>query len=246
MSTLLTAAPLPLTLTPQTVGYAALALLLLGPVALYLYLYPYTAATLPFRNLRGPAPTSGLFGSLLTITARPIGRRYMSLTEEYGASTVRFRGLIGRWRVMSTDVTAIAHVLRHTGQWHRNEGFNGLIERTTGVNVLSVEDDAHRRQRRILNSAFNGTSVGAMMPMFWEEAYDLKKNVSEVSPPAASAHRSRSDSRCSRMAPTPRSTCSRCTSARRWTLSGARASTTTLRSTRMPTGTIPSPAHSTP
>jgi cytochrome P450 len=177
MSTLLTQ-PLPLTLTPQTVGYAALALLVLAPFALYIYLYPYTAATLPFKNLRGPAPASGLFGSLLTVGAKPIGRRYASLTEEYGASTARF--LVGRWRIASTDVTAIAHVLRHTGQWHRNEGFNGLIARMTGFNVLCVEDEAHRRQRRILNSAFNGTSVGAMMPMFWEEAYDLKKNVEDA------------------------------------------------------------------
>ncbi|GMK59767.1 hypothetical protein CspeluHIS016_0803730 [Cutaneotrichosporon spelunceum] len=179
MSTLL-AHPLPLYLTPQAVGYAVLALVLLAPLALYLYLYPYTAATLPFKNLRGPAPTSGFFGSLFTVAAKPIGRRYMSLTQEHGASTVRFRGLVGRWRIASTDVTAISHVLRHTGQWHRNEGFNGLIERATGGNVLCSEDEAHRRQRRILNSAFNGTSVAAMMPMFWEEAYDLKKNVGEL------------------------------------------------------------------
>ncbi|BEJ09053.1 hypothetical protein CcaverHIS641_0511470 [Cutaneotrichosporon cavernicola] len=162
------------------VGYAAVAMLVLGPIALYLYLYPYTAFTLPFKNLRGPDPASGFFGSLFTVGSKPIGRRYMSLTKEYDASTVRFRGLIGRWRIASTDITAISHVLRHTGQWHRNEGFNGLIARVTGFNVLCVEDEAHRRQRRILNSAFNGTSVNAMMPMFWEEAYDLKANVNKM------------------------------------------------------------------
>ncbi|CAK9785135.1 cytochrome P450 [Cutaneotrichosporon oleaginosum] len=179
MSTVL-AQPLPLTLTPQVVGYVLLSLVVVAPLALWFYLYPYTAATLPFKNLRGPEPTSGFFGSLITVSTKPIGQRYASLTEQYGASTVRFRGLVGRWRIMSTDTTAIAHVLRHTGQWHRNEGFNGLIERMTGANVLCVEDEPHRRQRRILNSAFNGTSVSAMMPMFWEEAYDLKKNVEEL------------------------------------------------------------------
>lgn len=167
-------------LTPANIAYALIGLTIATPLLLYLYLYPYTEATLPFRNLRGPVPTSGFFGSLITVASRPIGDRYASLTKTYGASTVRFRGLLGKWRIASTDPVAIAHVLRHTGQFHRNPGFNGLINRVTGENVLSVEDEPHRRQRRVLNSAFNGTSVNEMMPVFWEEAYSLKDNVNEV------------------------------------------------------------------
>lgn len=194
MSSLFQAGPLASLphLTVTNVAYVALGLAVAGPILLYLYLYPYTEATLPFRNLRGPAPVSAFFGSLLAVASTPIGQRYTRLTNTYGASTVRFRGLLGRWRIASTDPVAIAHVLRHTGQFHRNEGFNGLIQRTTGDNVLCVEDEPHRRQRRILNSAFNGTSVNEMMPMFWEEAYDLKHNVEDVSYRAEGMPRRRS------------------------------------------------------
>lgn len=218
-------------------------LLIAAPLALYLYLYPYTEATLPFRNLRGPKADHGFFGSLLTINSAPIGSRYTDLTKEHGASTIRVRALLGKWRVVSTDTVAISHVLRHTGQWYRNEGFNGFIHRMTGDNVLCVEGDSHRRQRRILNSAFNASSVNGMMPMFWEEAYALKANVDQV------GHRRR-DKLTGSASPkarsrAPRSTCCRCTSARLWTLSAAQASTTTLSSTRTPTAKTRSPAPST-
>jgi hypothetical protein len=156
---------------------AALALLVIGSL---LYMFPYTAWRSPLRNLPGPRPSSAFFGSLKDIVTAPVEDRYLSLASDYG-TTYKVRGLLGQWRIVSTDTHALSHVLRHTGQWHRNPGFNSLITRIVGPGVLAVEGDTHRRQRRILNSTFNGTSVAEMVPMFWEEAYILKDAVDKVS-----------------------------------------------------------------
>lgn len=146
------------------------------PLALYVYLYPWREARLPYRNLPGPKPVSGFFGSLGDVSARPLVTRYSHLKDTYG-TTSRFRALLGKWRIVSTDLTAITHVLRHTGTWHRHPTFNVNIERISGRGVLSVEDEDHRRQRRILNSAFNGTAVNNMVPMFWEEGRILREHI---------------------------------------------------------------------
>lgn len=149
---------------------------LVVPVAVWFYLYPLQERRIPYRNLPGPKPSNFIFGSLLDVQNSPIATRYSGLTDRWG-TTLRIRGLFGSWRIVSTDITAISYVLRHTGLFHRHPSFNYLILRICGPGVLMVEDEPHRRQRRILNSAFNGTSVNNMMPMMWEEAYVLKNHV---------------------------------------------------------------------
>lgn len=157
-----------------------LAALIIVPLAAWVYLFPVQERRLPYRNLPGPQPSSGIFGSLIDLAKTPVGSRYSVLIDRWG-TTLRFRGLLGRWRIVSTDVVAISYVLRHTGLFHRHPSFNTLIDNIVGPGVLVVEDEPHRRQRRVLNSAFNGNSVSNMMPMFWEEAYILKDHVNQVS-----------------------------------------------------------------
>jgi cytochrome P450 len=147
-------------------------------VAAWAWMYPLQERLLAYRNLRGPAPTHWLFGSLLDINNTPIATRYSSMGR-FG-TTLRFRGLLGRWRIVSTDLVAVSHVLRYTSQFHRHPSFNGLIERIVGPGVLALEDEPHRKQRRVLNSAFNGTSVGGMMGMMWEEARALKEHLDGI------------------------------------------------------------------
>lgn len=204
-------------------------LLVLAPVALWIYLYPWQERSLPYRNLPGPAPTSGMFGNLLDLQKTPIATRYTSLTDRWG-TTLRFRALFGKWRVVSTDIVAVSYVLRHTGLFHRHPSFNAMVERIVGPGVLVVEDEPHRRQRRVLNSAFNGNSVNNMMPMMWEEAYTLKAHVDKVgfAPPF---YHTLSDMTHSSLFPArarPRSTCCKSTSAQPSTSLAARASTTAL------------------
>lgn len=153
----------------------------IAPVLLYVYLFPLREARLPFKNLPGPKPTSGVFGSLVDISKRPLTLRYTGLIDKYGP-TIRFRSVVGQWRIVSTDLTAVTHVLRHTGVWHRHSTFNLLIDRVAGRGVLAVEDDAHRRQRRVLNSAFNGAAVNNMVPLFWEEGRQLKEHLDTLLP----------------------------------------------------------------
>ncbi|WOO83299.1 Cytochrome P450 monooxygenase FUM15 [Vanrija pseudolonga] len=174
MFTTLTA-PLP---APSTVLYALLGVLALG-LATVLYLYPYTARTIPFRNLPGPEPASALFGSLLTQQRAEPGTTYSKWAAAYGP-TLRFRSILGSWRIVSTDLRAAAWVLQHTGQFHRQTGFNAMLDRMFGRGVLMVEDAAHRRQRRVLAPAFSAVNVANMMPVFWDKAYELDKKLAQV------------------------------------------------------------------
>lgn len=162
----------------QTVG------LLLGVAALLaaaglVALYPVQERRLPYRNLPGPEPSTLVLGNLLDVAAIPVGNRYEAWFKTYGP-TLRFRGFLGKWRIVSTDVNALAYVLRHTSEFHRHGSFNGLIHRMVGDGVLCVEGEQHRRQRRVLNSAFNGTSVNNMIGMMWEEAENLRESVDKA------------------------------------------------------------------
>lgn len=163
---------------PSTVLYTLLGVLALG-LATIIYLYPYTARTIPFRNLPGPEPASGLFGSLLTQQRAEPGTTYSKWVATYG-STLRFRSILGSWRIVSTDLRAAAWVLQHTGQFHRQTGFNAMLDRMFGRGVLMVEDAAHRRQRRVLAPAFSAVNVANMMPVFWDKAYELDKKLELV------------------------------------------------------------------
>lgn len=142
-------------------------------------MYPLRAARLPFRNLSGPAPSSVVFGSLADQVTGPVGGVYKAWAAKYGP-TLRFRALLGSWRVVSTDLTAIGYVLNHTEEFHRESGFNATMLLLCGKGVLAVEDAAHKRQRKILSPAFSLTNVKAMIPVFWNKAYDLADALGKI------------------------------------------------------------------
>ncbi|KAL1405728.1 hypothetical protein Q8F55_007398 [Vanrija albida] len=160
-------------LLPSSAAWLLAALSL--ALALWAYAYPYTARTLPFRNLPGPAPPSVLFGSLLA--AQSAGT-YGRWAATHGP-TLRFRALLGAWRIASTDPVAVAHVLANTHLFHRQAGFNALLLRMFGPGVLMVEGEAHRRQRRALGTAFSAEGVRRMMPVLWDAAYALAQRLGE-------------------------------------------------------------------
>lgn len=145
----------------------------------WLYMYPVRAATIPYRNLKGPEPSSGFFGSLLEQVGGPVGGVYKRWAEFYGP-TLRFRGILGQWRIVSTDPVAVNWVLNHTGQFHRQTGFNVMVQGMCGRGVLVVEDATHRRQRRVLSPAFSMANVKGMMPVFWEKAYELDRKLGNL------------------------------------------------------------------
>ncbi|TXT08897.1 hypothetical protein VHUM_03025 [Vanrija humicola] len=161
----------PLLPSPSTAAYALLAVAG-AALAAWAYLYLYTVYALPFRNLRGPVPASALFGSLITQQKAEPGTTYAAWAATHGP-TLRFRSILGSWRIVSTDPAAVAWVLQHTGQFHRQTGFNRMLDRMMGRGVLMVEDAAHRRQRRVLAPAFSAANVQDMMPVMWDKSYEM-------------------------------------------------------------------------
>ncbi|TXT06016.1 hypothetical protein VHUM_03777 [Vanrija humicola] len=153
---------------------------LLGVVVIaLLYAYPYRALTLPFRNLKGPPPTSFVLGSLLTHALNPVGAAYKPWLAKYGA-TLRYRTLFGSWTILTVDPVMVGHVLQHTRQFHRQATFNEFIGRICGKGVLVVENDDHKRQRRAVSSAFSAFNVRGMTPILWEKSYELVKTLNDL------------------------------------------------------------------
>lgn len=153
----------------KTVG--AIAFLLLG---LYIYLFPYREATLTFRNLRGPARTSLVWGNLGEIIKAPPCGKHDEWIAEYG-HTIRYTMMFGETRIVTTDPVALGFILQHSYEFVKPERTNQFLERMLGNGVLTAEGDVHRRQRRVLNPAFGPAAIRDMSPVFYDKAYELQR-----------------------------------------------------------------------
>lgn len=139
----------------------------------YLRLYPWQKLTSPIRNIRGPAPTSRFWGNMRDMSAVECGEAVKRWVTEAGAPTVRYQELLGGQAICTVDPVAAGHILQHSATFVKPDYRVRLFGRVTGMGVLLVEGEAHRRQRRVLNPAFSQSSLRDMMPIFYRKAYEL-------------------------------------------------------------------------
>jgi cytochrome P450 len=89
-------------------------------------------------------------------------------------------------RFFTTDPTALSYILNHADVFPKsNQARRSLID-LLGNGLLVSEGHDHRRQRKILQSAFNPANIRGMIPIFYDKAYELKdKMVTLIEDPTA-------------------------------------------------------------
>ncbi|KAI0035974.1 cytochrome P450 [Vararia minispora EC-137] len=118
-------------------------------------LHPFLS---PLRNVPGPKTDGILLGN------------FKALTDPEP------RVMYEEWfdRLFLLDPRAVAHVLRHPGEYPKPEIFRNSLKEMLGDGLLVVEGDAHRRERRIMSPAFGAPQIRELIGIFFDKSLQLR------------------------------------------------------------------------
>ncbi|KAG8908284.1 hypothetical protein FRB99_007817 [Tulasnella sp. 403] len=137
----------------------------------YMVVDPYNS---PLRELPGPGKVDNIFwGHFPRILAAEGGLVHDEWFAQYGP-TIQYRGFLMSRRVATIDPRALAHFINHAYDFPKPDMARFALGRVVGRGVLSVEDDDHRRQRKIMNPCFGPAQIRDLMPIFYRKAYELR------------------------------------------------------------------------
>ncbi|KAF7365456.1 Cytochrome P450 [Mycena venus] len=129
----------------------------------------------PLSLLRGPPCPSFFMGNLMEMHDQENNNLVAEWEAAYG-STFVYRGFIGGCRLMTTDPVAVAHILGNAYDYPKPDFVrDSLATMAAGHDgLLTVEGDAHKRQRKILTPAFSSSHIKSLTPIFWDSAKKLR------------------------------------------------------------------------
>lgn len=121
----------------------------------------------------GPPRDSFFWGNFKTILDAPPSVPEKEWVEQYG-HTIRFKFLLNASRLFTTDTTALSYILNHSDVFQKPTSLRRALVELLGNGLLVSEGHEHKRQRKILQSAFNPANIRGMIPIFYDKAYELK------------------------------------------------------------------------
>ncbi|KAJ2914206.1 hypothetical protein MD484_g6197, partial [Candolleomyces efflorescens] len=146
----------------------------LGAYGVYKALkFVYGNVTSPLRHLPGPPSKGFIWGNLKEIVDAENSVLHEKWIEEYG-STITYKGLFGMHRLYTTDLKAINHVLMNSYIYQKPGPARYGLEQILGKGVLVVEEDAHKKQRRVMNPAFGAAQIRELTDIFIEKSIELR------------------------------------------------------------------------
>ncbi|KAG6909259.1 hypothetical protein DXG01_001321 [Tephrocybe rancida] len=150
---------------------------LLLPLSLLLILLTPLIRTLlrqlrsPLRHLPGPPSPSLLTGSLAALADQENTPLLRDWEQSYGP-TYAYAGFLSGPRLMTTDPTALAHILGRPQDYQKPEFVRDSLARMGAgyEGLLTAEGEAHRRMRRVVGPAFSKTHLRSLTPVFEDKA----------------------------------------------------------------------------
>ncbi|KAI0631342.1 cytochrome P450 [Trametes polyzona] len=135
----------------------------------------FTKSTLD--NLPGPASQSFLYGNLKQIYDKQGWEFHRSLGALYGPAA-KLHGKFGQKILYVFDPTAMHHIaVKEQYIYDETSWFLSMNTHTVGPGLVSTTGEQHRRQRKILNPAFNVKHMRDMTSIFYEVAGRLRRAV---------------------------------------------------------------------
>ncbi|KAJ7105085.1 cytochrome P450 [Mycena crocata] len=150
---------------------------LLGTVASYVvYLIIETVHAhliSPLRDLPGPPATHWFYGNTQELVKDQFSGLIERWIQQYG-NTIRIHRILGKCDLLTTDTKAIQHMLANTAIYQKSDAAREALARIVGPGILVVEDEDHKRQRKIMNPAFGTTEVRALTDIFVYKSIELR------------------------------------------------------------------------
>ncbi|KAF8809591.1 cytochrome P450 [Phlegmacium glaucopus] len=153
--------------TPQLV--ASLGVILLVYAIYKISTFIYDEMTSPSRDIPGPLSPSFLYGNFKELSESSNNALEEDWLNQYG-TTIRLKGMLGRTRILTTDLKAINHILFNSYDYQKPEFISYNLRQLFGNGVLSVEGDVHKHQ----NPAFGPQQIRELTEVFVEKALELR------------------------------------------------------------------------
>ncbi|KAJ7271259.1 cytochrome P450 [Mycena rebaudengoi] len=126
----------------------------------------------PLRSMPGPRPTHW-FRQNFTDIRNNIAGLEREWSRQYGR-TFRINGFFGLSHLYTRDTKAIHHILSNSYVYQKSVMMRYNLGRIVGPGVLVVEEDVHKRQRKIMNPAFGAPQVRELTGIFIEKSIQLR------------------------------------------------------------------------
>ncbi|KAJ7676075.1 cytochrome P450 [Mycena polygramma] len=150
---------------------------LLGTVASYVvYLVVKTLhahLTSPLQNLPGPPAAHWFYGNTQELVKDQFSGLIERWVAQYG-NTFRIHRILGKCDLLTTDTKAIQHMLTATSIYQKSDVAREALARIVGPGILVVENEDHKRQRKIMNPAFGPKEVRALTDIFVYKSIELR------------------------------------------------------------------------
>ncbi|KAK7026779.1 hypothetical protein VNI00_015437 [Paramarasmius palmivorus] len=166
--------PLNLELSPnlqlllQFVG-CSIALIFVVPLLENLYRF----LSISNSHLPGPPNPSFLRGHQQDMFDDEDGSIFTRWREQYGR-VYRRTTFFGQSEIVISDMKAITHILKNDYDYVKSDSLRYLLGRITGLGIFVVEQDEHKKQRRVMNPAFGPAQVRALTKIFVDKSIELR------------------------------------------------------------------------
>ncbi|KAJ7702686.1 cytochrome P450 [Mycena rosella] len=127
----------------------------------------------PLHNVPGPKSAHWFFGNRLQIFKHVEDDQEGLWTEQYGR-TVRINNIFGFSQLFTTDNKALQHIISNSYIYQKPAAARSFLTRLVGPGVLVVEEDVHKKQRKILNPAFGSAQLRALTEIFVQKSKQLR------------------------------------------------------------------------
>ncbi|KAG8685816.1 hypothetical protein FRC11_010041, partial [Ceratobasidium sp. 423] len=121
----------------------------------------------------GPENESLIFGHLWYLEDAQTGDVWERWIEKYG-KTFRWRRFFGAYELCTIDMRAINYIMSRDATFPKSKRFRIGLASVLGEGLLSADPEAHKRQRRIMNPAFNTPHIRNLVPIFWAKSNQLR------------------------------------------------------------------------
>ncbi|CAG8599662.1 4684_t:CDS:2 [Acaulospora morrowiae] len=158
-------------MTESWIGYAVVGLL--GYLTYKIYIYPYYLS--PTRRIPGPPPENYFLGNLIKIAKEEPGEPYLEWAKKYG-NIVCYHNVANRPFVSITDPKNLHKILvSNAYDFIKPPQLSTDLKAIMGNGILMAEGNVHKRQRKMMNSAFSFSNVKEMIPSFVRVGRQLEK-----------------------------------------------------------------------